>query len=386
MSRSSPGRIRLIDWLVVPPALSLALVVLLFAAGGEGPQAPKGVPVLWGAFFLAYVFLVAGDLLAQMKGTALPVAVTQLLCQGLVLTALPSYLGSSPVWSWIGLALLASGMAAALSKVLQRQRPRPRQADHPKGPLSLPVETLLEAIPLPAFFDGGSEEAAPLVNEAATELAASVDWDTADLFREAAAAEDDFSLGEREFSVFRGQGLPLTLLEEKVPAAASASLEIADDAFDSVIRRMGGREQGLLRVAEELARARRYRRWIAAVLVRPEQVGPIDHSLAETQEQEIFDLFLAQLAAMLRESDPIFRMAPQELLVLLPETPQAGARKFSSRLKQEALEFKPKLFGLEGATGPFLVLKTGVVHFDGNEALTTDALFSRLEASIKQNL
>ncbi len=386
MSRSSPGRIRLIDWLVVPPALSLALVVLLFAAGGEGPQAPKGVPVLWGAFFLAYVFLVAGDLLAQMKGTALPVAVTQLLCQGLVLTALPSYLGSSPVWSWIGLALLASGMAAALSKVLQRQRPRPRQADHPKGPLSLPVERLLEAIPLPAFFDGGSEEAAPLVNEAATELAASVDWDTADLFREAAAAEDDFSLGEREFSVFRGQGLPLTLLEEKVPAAASASLEIADDAFDSVIRRMGGREQGLLRVAEELARARRYRRWIAAVLVRPEQVGPIDHSLAETQEQEIFDLFLAQLAAMLRESDPIFRMAPQELLVLLPETPQAGARKFSSRLKQEALEFKPKLFGLEGATGPFLVLKTGVVHFDGNETLTTDALFSRLEASMEQNL
>jgi GGDEF domain-containing protein len=79
-------------------------------------------------------------------------------------------------------------------------------------------------------------------------------------------------------------------------------------------------------------------------------------------------------------------MAPQELLVLLPETPQAGARKFSSRIKQQALDFKPTLFGLEDTSGPFLVLKTGILYYDGNTELKTDAFFQQLEESMQQNL
>lgn len=375
-SAAGPG---LSAWLTVPPVLSLVLLVALILVGGEGPKAPKEVPALWMAFLLAYVFIAAGDLLARLREASAPRLSAQLLCQGIVLTALPSYLGRSSAWSWLGLALLAAGLATSLSRP-GRSAPTRQKETKPQGPKTYPLAMVLEALPLPALGDGGPEGV--LTNGAARELADSFGIDPDDLYR-AATAQDSLDLDRQSFDILQGQGLPLALLQER--KAETGASECAD-YFDQIMRRMAGKERGLYRVQEELARARRYRRWISAVLIRPEQIGPIDVSLSEMQRQEIFDLFVAEVADNLRDSDPIFRMAPQELLVLLPETPQAGARKFSSRIKQQALDFKPTLFGLEGASGPFLVLKTGILYYDGNMELKTDAFFEQLEESMKQNL
>lgn len=375
-SAAGPG---LIAWLTVPPVLSLVLLVALILVGGEGPKAPKEVPALWMAFLLAYVFIAAGDLLARLREASAPRLSAQLFCQGIVLTALPSYLGRSSAWSWLGLALLAAGLATSLSHS-GRSAPTRQKETKPQGPKTYPLAMVLEALPLPALGDGGPEGI--LANEAARELADSFGIGPDDLYR-AATTQENLDLDRRSFDILQGQGLPLALLQER--KAETGTSEWAD-SFDQIMRRMAGKERGLYRVQEELARARRYRRWISAVLIRPEQIGPIDVSLSEAQRQEIFDLFVAELAKSLRDSDPIFRMAPQELLVLLPETPQAGARKFSSRIKQQALDFKPILFGLEDTSGPFLVLKTGILYYDGNTELKTDAFFQQLEESMQQNL
>lgn len=383
MKPSSPERPGLWDFLTVPPSLSLLLVVLLVFFGGEGPEAPGGAPALWIAFLVAYVFLAVGDLLSRLKGLSLSRSALQCLCQGIVLTALPSYLGTSAAWSWIGLALLATGLILSLS----RSAPsfRPPVVEKKEGPPALPVTSFLETLPLPAFFDVGSgEETTFLANEAALALAATSGQTTTEFFGRI-LAEGRLSLGDRDYDLLRAQGMALALLVEKQLPLPVPQVE-ADRDPEPVPHKVEGRERGLLRAAEELARARRYRRWLSAVLIRPDQIGPLQLSLGEAQRQEIFDLFLGEVALTLRDSEPLFRLGPQELLALLPETPQAGARKFSSRLKQMALEFKPKVFGLEAASGPFLVLKTGIAFYDGNGVLTLEEFFSQLEASIIQNL
>lgn len=382
MNPSSPERPGLWDFLTVPPSLSLILVVLLVFFGGEGPEAPGGAPALWLAFLMTYVVLAVGDLLSRLKGLSLSRFALQCLCQGIVLTALPSYLGVSSAWSWIGLALLATGLILSLAR--SAQPIRPVVVEKKEGPPALPVTSFLETLPLPAFFDASGEETTFLANEAALALAASSGRTKEEFFRETLAG-GGLSLGDRGFDLLRGQGMALALLVEKQPPSPAPRVE-ADRDPEPAPHKVEGRERGLLRAAEELARARRYRRWLSAVLVRSDQIGPLQLSLGEAQRQEIFDLFLGEVALTLRDSEPLFRLGPQELLALLPETPQAGARKFSSRLKQMALEFKPKVFGLEAASGPFLVLKTGIAFYDGNGVLTLEEFFGQLEASIIQNL
>ena len=384
MKKTSSGRPGLLDFVTVPPALSLVIVLLLSLLGGEGPKGTQGLSFLWGAFLLAYVFLAAGDLMMRMKGHASSRFTIQFLCQGIALTALPSFLGVSGVWSWLGLALLSVGLVLSMDRSAQPARPAPAER-RKEGPLALPVLSFLEGLPLPAFFRAGEGDGvAFLANEAARDLALSSGKEEQDFFRQA-LTEETLSAEDDEYEVLQGQGMALTLLQKK-QLAPSGQVVDAEGDFDVVFRRMEGRERALLRLGEELARGRRYRRWLSAILIRPDQLGPAQAALNETQRQEVFDLFLAELAPTLRDSDPIFRLAPQDILLLLPETPQAGARKFSTRIKQMALDFKPKLFGLDGASGPFLVLTTGIVFYDGNGPMTPEEFLSQLETSVTQNL
>jgi len=110
--------------------------------------------------------------------------------------------------------------------------------------------------------------------------------------------------------------------------ALAASLAITDELTGTATRR-----QVLERVADELGRARRYRRYVSVALLDVDGLARINTAVGTDGGDAVLRAVAGAVRAQLRRCDLVGRLRDDELLVLLPETDADGARVIAERLR-----------------------------------------------------
>ncbi len=132
------------------------------------------------------------------------------------------------------------------------------------------------------------------------------------------------------------------------------------------------------RVPEELGRAGRYRRWLCGILLKVTFTSFPGLGRRPDLEEAFFSAYAQYVKAEIRDSDMGFYLGDREILLLLPETPQQGAKETSLRLvdlPEELLELKGDL--------PFSVdIQYGFMYYSGNYPLTYEQFMQKLYSSL----
>lgn len=87
------------------------------------------------------------------------------------------------------------------------------------------------------------------------------------------------------------------------------------------------------RLADELARARRYGRCVSVALLDLDGFSRVNATVGVDGGDAVLRGFAAAVKLQLRRSDVVGRLRDDELLVVLPETDEAGARVIAERLR-----------------------------------------------------
>jgi GGDEF domain-containing protein len=133
-----------------------------------------------------------------------------------------------------------------------------------------------------------------------------------------------------------------------------------------------------LRIPEELGRANRYRRWLCGILLKVIYTYLPGRGRQPALEETFLAAYVHYVKESIRESDMGFSMQDGEFLLLLPETPQQGAKDTALKLIElpETLTEMKKDY-------PFSVdIEYGFLYYSGNYPLLYDQFIQKLYASL----
>jgi diguanylate cyclase (GGDEF)-like protein len=127
-----------------------------------------------------------------------------------------------------------------------------------------------------------------------------------------------------------GQGALGVALRRRLEAseARAGELELKDE-----LTGVGTRRLVLERLTDELGRARRYHRPLSVALLDVDGLSRVNESVGTDGGDAVLRAVAAAVRAQLRRSDLAGRLRDDELLVVLPETDEAGARAIAERLR-----------------------------------------------------
>jgi diguanylate cyclase (GGDEF)-like protein len=109
----------------------------------------------------------------------------------------------------------------------------------------------------------------------------------------------------------------------------SAALAVTDE-----LTGVGTRRFVMERLEDELGRARRYERRLSCALIDVDGLARVNDAVGVDAGDAVLRSAAGAVRAQLRRSDSVGRLRDDELLVVLPETDEAGARVISERLRQ----------------------------------------------------
>lgn len=338
-----------------------------------------GAP-FWALLMTVYFILCAAYASAIRRKSFHLLYPLQLLSQGMIATLVSLESGTLPIISWLGVLSAVSGAFILLNHFL-RDKPHSREV------ALLPADTSdnthpgpqVANIPLPALITDsqgtileGNEAFASLVPDGAP-----AGKPVTDFF---IPGEDSAGLGGREYAVFQAplDGLNFFALVElpkqrKKGASASGAIALFDPATG-----LYSPEYASIRIPEELSRASRYRRWLCGVLLAVDYTYIPGPNYQEDKENAFMKAFSAFVRVSIRVSDMAFYLGDRKILILLPETPQQGAKDVSLKLMDlpESLEELKKSF-------PFSVdIKYGFVYYSGNYPMNKDQFLEKLHSNL----
>lgn len=132
-----------------------------------------------------------------------------------------------------------------------------------------------------------------------------------------------------------------------------------------------------IRGPEEVMRAQRYRRWLSGLQMELIFEGVDRLGLSEQHREMLFNAFAQKVKASLRSMDCGFLMPNKRVQILLPETPQAGAKTLLGRL----LVIPQEVFDEDVRETIRPIVRGGLYFFNGNPPMDYNVFSAALEES-----
>ena len=370
-------------WFTIPPLLSLPVSIFLMAFGRSTDRISIGAPLwfllllLYLALSLAYAFSVKQMLLSRL----LPL---QMAAQGVLVCLVSLEAGTPPIIPWIGVAIGASGFAS-LANLFSRHGQPPTQSNvqesFAKGTPEAAPEQTADDSPFPNVT-ASPEGIIVRANSAFKELSEDETPEGKSVTEFFVPGNQEETIGGKSQLIFQKKRdglLYFTMMDPPKTKAAkgTASLKAGVELFDPATG-LYTKEYSTIRGPEELSRAARYRRWLCGVLLQLLYTYLPGLERRPDLEEAFFMAYVQYFKSEIRDSDMGFNLGAGTLLLLLPETPQQGAKDTSIRLitlPDPLMEMKKDY--------PFSVnMEYGFHYYSGNHHISFEQFTEKLYSSL----
>jgi diguanylate cyclase (GGDEF)-like protein/PAS domain S-box-containing protein len=132
-----------------------------------------------------------------------------------------------------------------------------------------------------------------------------------------------------------GQVTHFATIERDLTATKRLQLELSIMASTDALTGLNNRRKFLELAGAEFARARRYGRELAAVMLDIDHFKRINDTHGHFTGDEVLTVLAHHAVQLLRGSDVIGRWGGEEFVIMMPETALAGATVFAERLREE---------------------------------------------------
>jgi PAS domain-containing protein len=373
-------------WLFFPPVFS-SLLLILSAILHNRDSAVRIPETVWGITVAAYVCLCAVSLFFIMRGETKYNKGIAALAQGLLLSVMSLQLGAMFL-SWIGLILFLVGLALTFFYAT-----KPEADDEVYEQSGVPdddggalrrIDNILEKLSLPvcytnsqgiiagatsSFCEALSREADDIVGRLISELLP-VDGEEAILESGTwwITQEKD---GARHYFY-------LSPTPDGRPAQSAAAAVASSDGGSSIYDKATGLytdEYRKIRGPEEVSRSQRYKRPLSGLLLSLVFEPATGVALTLEQETMLSNAFRSRIQEALRTTDCGFLMGDGRIQLILPETPQAGAKILLSRV----ITMPQDLFDEEIRTALNPRVKGGMFFYNGASRMEYGIFSAALE-------
>lgn len=370
MNRANSGMI-VIDfsmrWLFIPPVVAI-FTITLTAFFSSDLVIPVD-PAIWVHVGLMFVLLTIlyGIFIKQYFFRGLfPV---QLMAQGILLCPLSLRMGAIAL-SWVGVLLSVCGAVVLIALYY-----RARAGETISQEELTPAKSELAALPMPFAIT----DARGYIISASNFLLRLVQKNISAVEGEKISellplGEETVNMGGKEWRILQSpmeDGSQYFQLEEAGEASVTLSANTGnDDVFIDSVTSLYHQSYAIKRVEEELYRIGRYKRCMSAALLRVNFLENKDSPGPDLKkEREIFNAFCRFVNSGTRETDISCLVAPQDILIVMPETEMEGAQdvvgkllEFSAHLQERAQEFGSAMEILEKTI--FINASSGILDFD----------------------
>ncbi|MFA7620739.1 MAG: hypothetical protein WCY56_02705 [Aminobacteriaceae bacterium] len=370
-------------WFTIPPLLSLPISLFLMAFGRSTDRISIGAP-LWFLFLLLYLALslaYAFSVKQMLFSRLLPL---QMAAQGVLICIVSLEAGTPPIIPWVGVAIGASGFASIASLFSRRGQPMMQ----PNGQGVFAEDTseaasgqIAEDSPFPTVTTD-PEGIIIHANSAFKELSEDEAPEGKSVTEFFVPGNQEETIGGKSQLVFQKNrdGLfyftmadPPKTKTAKAAASSKGGVELFDPATGLYTK-----EYSRIRGPEELSRAARYRRWLCGVLLQLSYTNLPGFDGRPDLEETFFIAYVQYFKSEVRDSDMGFNLGARTLLLLLPETPQQGAKDTSIRLitlPEPLMEMKKDY--------PFSVnIEYGLHYYSGNHQMSFEQFTEKLYSSL----
>jgi PAS domain-containing protein len=376
-------------WLSFPPVISF--ILLLLSAMFHNRAAETYVPeTIWGMTISSYVCLCALSLFFIAKGENRYNHVISVLAQGLLLSVLAMRFGVA-FMSWIGLVFFLAGLVLTFFYVTRRGSfvpPSRQTTEANEGAAYARTDRLLEKLVIPAcctdnngIITWASSGFCNAVGREPGGVAGRVVSDLLPMDSDEAILESgrwwvtQEKEGSRHYFLLRPteDGQPVHM-----PAA---DISPEDRSIYDKSTKLYTDEYRKIRGPEEVSRAQRYKRPLSGLLVGLTFEPANDVKLSDEQKDMLDNAFKSRIQAALRITDCGFIMTDGRVQILLPETPQAGAKTLLSRI----FVLPQDLFDENIRTAVNPRVKGGVFFYNGASRMEYGIFSAALEESYIKN-
>ena len=373
-------------WLTFPPILSIPLALLtLFLQGTGERHAYSGASLL--LLGSLYLFVTATYTLATMRESTLSRFSLQLIAQGIFVNIIAQHLGTYVILPWAANAITVVGLILLAGSLLRAPAPASPRTSSRSSAEDISPESGISVEDIPAPFLSASDEGNVL--SANTEMLKLLGKDVSSVVGHPVTdflplGEESVSIQGRQFDMGHRQAgnvFHFTLRERGNAGGAAmqpntAILEIVDRTTSLFTKAYGD-----VRIPEEISRASRYRRWLSSVLFRVEF-----HSLPgmppdAARENYFMTEFCRFVKANTRTSDLSFFLGDRQVIILLPETPQQGAKDVEMKL----LQIPESLQQYMESSPTKAVIRHGLCFYSGNYPFSFDQMMQKLYEAIAEN-
>ncbi len=364
-------------WLTVPPIPTLAIALALLPFSDSSRSLTMGaafwlfVTMIYMIISVAYVICLGRDI----KGGLSPL---QILGQGVAMLVLPLGLGAPYPLSWIGLALSFAGTVILINKVMTAMD-EPRETREKEDVKE--VGSFLEEVPLPTL-DVDKEG---IILGANRDMLALLDVDENVLLGQKADIifphdVDRVDAKGTGWQILRKpgeDGAELICLIEEVAPPPAREIEEKGEMIHASTGLFSSSYANIM-IPAEIKRSIRYRRWLSIIKIKIKILFNNQDASKETKEN-IFNSYGAFIKKHTRECDLGFFMGAGEFIILLPETPNAGAKTTLDKLKKIPEEITKDI-----TLGTSISVWGGIFHCSGHEKVDYGDAMAHLEENLKE--
>jgi PAS domain-containing protein len=330
---------REMKWLFFPPVFSFILLIITAVLHDRSAEAYIP-PTVWGMTIAAYICMCALSLFNIVRGETKYNAGIAALSQGMLLSVLSMQFGVTYL-SWLGLILFLAGLVMAFFYSTRNSADSFAaapivQAGEGSGPFKR-FDDLLDKFSIPVCYTdskgiiaSATDAFCDAVGRPPEAVAGKVISDIIPMDSDEAA----FESGKWHIAQEKdGARFYFYLSPIREAAAAQAAPEAPGGValFDKATG-LYTDEYRKIRGPEEVSRAQRYKRPLSGLLVALDFEPATDVKLTTEQTAMLDNAFKTRIQKALRTTDCGFLTSEGRIQILLPETPQAGAKTLLARI------------------------------------------------------
>jgi hypothetical protein len=374
-------------WLFFPPVFSFFFLIL--SALFHNRAAAAAIPnVVWGMTIAAYVCMCALSLFFILRGENRFNYGISLLTQGLMLSVMSMQFGVT-FMSWIGLVLFLAGLVTVFFYVTARRAslsPQTAVTSDSAGSSYKKLDGVFEKLSVAVCHTDNRG----VITNATTCFCEAVGRNI-----ESVAGKiitDLMPIEGEEVTLPSGKwwltqehdGARYYFLLKPTPDGKPQQAAPAENAQDEKFKSIYDKATGLyadgyrkIRGPEEVSRAQRYKRPLSGLLVAISFEPSSDAKLTREQAEILDVTFKSRVQAALRITDCGFLTSDGRIQILLPETPQAGAKTLLSRI----VTMPQDIYDEEIRTAVNPRVKGGLFFYNGASRMEYGIFSAALEES-----